>query len=57
MGIPTMTCRQLQKGPGGAGVKPANIKNGLKKGLDCLKKGIAILQVNFLCRAGVQRNF
>ena len=52
-----MTCRQLQKGPGGAGVKPAAIKNGLKKGLDCLKKGIAILQVNFLCRAGVQRNF
>ena len=37
-------CRMLQAGPG-SGANPKEIKKRLKTGLDCLKKGLAILEV------------
>ena len=36
--------RMLQAGPG-SGADPKEIKKRLRTGLDCLKKGLAILQV------------
>merc|ERR1711973_180020 len=36
--------RQLQRGPG-SGADPKMIKQNLKKGLDCLKKGLKILKL------------
>ena len=37
-------CRMLQAGPG-SGANPKEIKKRLTTGLDCLKKGLAILEV------------
>ena len=36
--------RMLQAGPG-SGANPSEIKESLKTGLDCLKRGLAILEV------------
>ena len=36
--------RMLQAGPG-SGANPSEIKESLKTGLDCLKMGLAILEV------------
>ena len=40
-------CRMLQAGPG-SGANPKEIKQRLKTGLDCLREGLAILEVTIL---------